>query len=76
MELPLVTIILVNWNGKEDTLACLRSLSAVDYPGVTFEVDPNALEAARAALSDRYWAARTRSRALGRVLDGLDGLGG
>jgi len=29
---PRVTVILVNWNGREDTLACLRSLAAIDYP--------------------------------------------
>lgn len=28
---PLVHIILVNWNGREDTLACLRSLAGIDY---------------------------------------------
>lgn len=28
---PLVVIILVNWNGKADTLACLASLRAVTY---------------------------------------------
>jgi hypothetical protein len=32
VELPRITIILVNWNGREDTLACLRSLGDIDYP--------------------------------------------
>lgn len=30
--LPLVSIILVNWNGKEDILECLESLQKLDYP--------------------------------------------
>jgi len=29
---PSVAIILLNWNGGEDTLACLASLKSVDYP--------------------------------------------
>jgi len=29
---PGVTIILVNWNGKEDTIECLESLRRIDYP--------------------------------------------
>lgn len=29
---PRVTIVLVNWNGRDDTLACLRSLEGLDYP--------------------------------------------
>ncbi|MCX6357437.1 MAG: glycosyltransferase family 2 protein, partial [Candidatus Aureabacteria bacterium] len=27
-----VTIVLLNWNGGEDTITCLRSLSEIDYP--------------------------------------------
>lgn len=30
--LPLVFIIVLNWNGKEDTLECLGSLQKLDYP--------------------------------------------
>lgn len=29
---PLVFIIVLNWNGKDDTLECLRSLQKLDYP--------------------------------------------
>jgi GT2 family glycosyltransferase len=29
---PFVYIILLNWNGKEDTLECLRSLEKINYP--------------------------------------------
>jgi hypothetical protein len=32
MTLPRVAIIVINWNGKEDTLACLTSLQGLDYP--------------------------------------------
>ena len=32
MSLPLVYVIILNWNGKEDTIECLRSLQEVDYP--------------------------------------------
>jgi len=31
-NLPLVSVILVNWNGKEDTIECLNSLTGSDYP--------------------------------------------
>ncbi len=31
-EKPLVWIIIVNWNGKADTLACLASLQKISYP--------------------------------------------
>jgi GT2 family glycosyltransferase len=34
--LPCVAIIIVNWNGLNDTLACLASLSELNYP--TYEV--------------------------------------
>ena len=27
-----IAIIILNWNGRDDTLACLRSLETVDYP--------------------------------------------
>lgn len=30
-EIPLVWIILVNWNGRDDTLACLASLKKITY---------------------------------------------
>ncbi|MGH7451722.1 MAG: glycosyltransferase, partial [bacterium] len=31
-EKPLAWIIIVNWNGKADTLACLASLRKISYP--------------------------------------------
>jgi GT2 family glycosyltransferase len=39
---PLVYVVLVNWNGKDDTLACLRSLRGVDYPRFRMVVVDNA----------------------------------
>jgi GT2 family glycosyltransferase len=29
---PAVSIIMLNWNGKNDTIECLNSLSCIDYP--------------------------------------------
>lgn len=42
MPEPLVYIILVNWNGKRDTLECLDSLAGVSYPHVRVLVVDNA----------------------------------
>lgn len=39
---PLVYVVLVNWNGKDDTLACLRSLRGVNYPNFRIVVVDNA----------------------------------
>jgi GT2 family glycosyltransferase len=33
---PKVSIVILNWNGKEDTLECLESISHIDYPN--FEI--------------------------------------
>jgi GT2 family glycosyltransferase len=51
---PRVYIIILNWNGKEDTLQCLRSVQEVDYPCFRVLVVDNAsddgsAEAVRAA---------------------------
>ncbi len=35
---PLVTAIIVNWNGKEHTLRCLDSLAHLDYPKTALEI--------------------------------------
>jgi len=32
MDYPKVSIILLNWNGKEDTLSCIDSLLKINYP--------------------------------------------
>ena len=31
-NLPSVAVIVLNWNGTQDTLECLHSLSSIDYP--------------------------------------------
>jgi GT2 family glycosyltransferase len=38
---PKLTIIIVNWNGWEDTLACLESISQTDYPALQVIVVDN-----------------------------------
>lgn len=30
--MPRIAIIILNWNGKDDTLACLASVTSIDYP--------------------------------------------
>jgi len=42
--LPLVYIIVLNWNGKDDTLECLRSLQNIDYKNYKILVVDNASE--------------------------------
>src|SRR5579859_6278398 len=32
MKLPKVSLIILNWNGWKDTLACVNSLSSIAYP--------------------------------------------
>lgn len=32
LDYPLVSIIIVNWNGHEDTIECLESVYQIDYP--------------------------------------------
>lgn len=51
---PAVTVVIVNWNGLEVTLECLRSLQCVPYPGMRVLVVDNgstdgSVEAVRAA---------------------------
>lgn len=44
-EDPSVVIIVVNWNGGNDTLLCLKSLSALDYPSYkVLVVDNNSID--------------------------------
>lgn len=40
--LPAVSVIVLNYNGREDTLACLRSLDHLMYPNVNIMVVDNA----------------------------------
>jgi GT2 family glycosyltransferase len=41
MENPKVTIVIVNWNGWEDTIECLESLYRIDYPNYEIIVVDN-----------------------------------
>jgi len=41
-RLPHVAIVVLNWNGREDTLACLASLDQLDYPAYSVIVVDNA----------------------------------
>jgi GT2 family glycosyltransferase len=41
-NLPIVSIVLLNWNGLEDTLECLFSLKKLTYPAVEIIVVDNA----------------------------------
>ncbi len=38
---PLITIVILNWNGKQDTLACLKSLKKVTYSNFNIVVVDN-----------------------------------
>jgi GT2 family glycosyltransferase len=53
-----VAIIILNWNGKEDTAECLESIGRISYPDtVTIVVDNGSTDGSVAYLSDRYpWA--------------------
>ena len=44
MECPNVTIIILNWNGWEDTIECLESLYQIEYPNYTVIVADNGSE--------------------------------
>jgi GT2 family glycosyltransferase len=41
IDSPRVIIIVLNWNGRDDTLACLASLSELDYPSYELVVVDN-----------------------------------
>jgi len=41
MSLPSVVIIVLNWNGRDDTLACLSSLDRLEYPAYSIVVVDN-----------------------------------
>ncbi len=51
----LVAVVVLSWNGREDTLACLRSLAAVDYPElVTIVVDNGSTDGTSAAVRSEF----------------------
>jgi hypothetical protein len=50
-----IAIILLNWNGKKDTLECLSSLQKVDYPHFqTLIVDNGSTDDSVAAIQEAY----------------------
>jgi len=54
-QFPLVSVIVLNWNGLADTLACLESLRRLDYPdyGVVV-VDNGSTDGSPAAIRKRF----------------------
>lgn len=54
-ESPLVTAIVLSWNGRERTLACLRSLEAVTYaPFAVLVVDNGSSDGSAAAVASGH----------------------
>ena len=52
---PSVGIIILNWNGRGDTLACIESLSRLDYPACrTAMVDNGSTDGSVAAVATRF----------------------
>ena len=55
IRLPRVAVVVVNWNGLRDTLACLDSLARSDYPALDIVVVDNGSEdGSAAAIRERY----------------------
>jgi GT2 family glycosyltransferase len=56
---PRVGIVVLNWNGLPDTVACLRSLAALVYPNVEITVvDNGSRESPRAAIEGAFPSVR------------------
>jgi GT2 family glycosyltransferase len=52
---PKVTIIILNWNGKEDTIECLESLEHITYPNYEILlVDNGSTDGSVKCLRERY----------------------
>ena len=55
MSSPRVTIIILNWNGAEDTSACLASVARLDYPACeTVVVDNGSTDDSVTLLRERF----------------------
>jgi len=53
--LPKVTIIILNWNGMEDTIECLESLKNITYPNYeTLVVDNGSTDGSVECIRERY----------------------
>ena len=54
-ELPKVAVVVLNWNGTDDTIECLESLAQLDYPNAEIVLVDNGSEPpAAAALGARF----------------------
>lgn len=52
---PKVAIIILNWNGKKDTLACLQSVAAITYPHYeTIVVDNGSTDGSLEAIQNAF----------------------
>jgi len=55
MNLPQIAIIILNWNGKQDTLDCLQSLTKVTYPNIlTIVVDNGSSDDSVSAIQTQF----------------------
>ena len=53
--IPKVSLIILNWNGKEDTIACLESLQKLSYPHVDIIlVDNGSTDATVPLIQERF----------------------
>jgi GT2 family glycosyltransferase len=54
-RVPRVVVVVLNWNGRDDTLACLESLSRSDWPNTTtIVVDNGSDEEIAPAVAERF----------------------
>lgn len=59
LQYPSVAIVLVNWNGREDTLACLESLRHISYPNYSVTiVDNGSTDGSQDAIRSAYAGVR------------------
>lgn len=55
MHSPKIEIVIVNWNGKNDTLECLNSVRSIEYPNFNVVlVDNGSSDGSVAAIRDSY----------------------
>jgi len=54
-SLPRVLVVVLNWNGTDDTLACLESLAAADYPAFdTLVIDNGSRRSVGPVVRERF----------------------
>ena len=69
---PPVTVVVLSWNGREDTLACLRSLAAATYPRLeVIVVDNGSSDGSPDAVAAEHPG--RRARPAGRPIAGSPG---